>query len=786
MLFNTVKSKIILISALMLIMLSILLSAFAYLYLQSGKTLLLKGYSHYISNFAEKINKDIIRIEDNAKDLALQGEMFNHIDKDRNMALFTTINIFKNYPSSLGGGIWFEPNVIDPVKRWYCIYVYRNKNNEIIPDEQFETEEYDYLNKSWYKEIFPNVTKENNVAWSLPYYEKEGSNTLMVTAGAGIYDSNNKKIGISTVDWEISSIIKSVSEMKPTPSSFALFGDEDDNSIIASTDPYMDNSSLLGKPLNTLPWYNQNLINITYFDYHGQKFIPYVKSLNNGMVLIICIPKVELFYYLIKHVVILFVTFMIVGLLISILLYTGLKKYIDTPINKLSDIAHKIGEGNLNTEIKIEKPLEFAQLAKTFNNMAKDIRNITKERQSIESELSLAKEIQASSLPCVFPPFPDKKEFDIYAGMEAAKEVGGDFYDFYFIDDKNFMFLIADVSGKGVPAALFMMTTKTLINYIAQSGLPPKDMIETINRKICENNKQGFFITLLAGIVNIETGKVTFINCGHNPPLIKHENNDFKYLELEPNIVLGAFDSAEFNISEGILNSGDTICIYTDGVTEAINSSGEQFGEERLLQTINSITDGSVEDIQLNIKSKVKEFAQGVAQSDDMTMLTFRYNGKINKTEINDVIAKSIESLFNQDGNEYLKIYNNFATKENYKEFSLWLNDVIAKWQLNSDTTNKLQLISEELYTNIFSYAYPEKEGVVEVALIRENASIVCIFRDWGIPYNPLERPDPDVTLPPENRDMGGLGIYIVKNSVDEISYEYKDNSNVLKMTIFM
>ena len=780
MLFNTVKSKIILISALLLIMLSVLLSAFAYIYMQSGKTLLLKGYSHYISNFAEKINKDIIRIEDNAKDLALQGEMFNHIDKDRNMALFTTINIFKNYPNSLGGGIWFEPNIIDSAKRWYCIYVYRNKNNEIIPDEQFETEEYDYLNKSWYKEIFPNVTKENNVAWSLPYYEKEGSNTLMVTAGAGIYDSNNKKIGISTVDWEISSIIKSVSEMKPTPNSFAMFGDEDDNSIIASTDPYMENSSLLGKPLNTLPWYNKNLINITYFDYHGQKYIPYVKSLNNGMVLIICIPKAELFYHLKKHVIALFVIFMLMGVSISVLLYTSLKKYIDKPIKKLTDIAHKIGEGDLNTEIKLEKPYEFAQLAKTFNIMAKDIKTIAKERQSIESELSLAKKIQESSLPNVFPPFPDKKEFDIYAGMEPAKEIGGDFYDFYFIDDKNFMFLIADVSGKGIPAALFMMTTKTLINYIAQSGLSPKEMIETINKKICENNKQGFFITMLVGIVNTETGGITFINCGHNPPLIKHGGGDYKYLELESNIVLGAFDSAEFNVSEGVLNPGDTVCVYTDGITEAINISDEQFGEERLLETINTLKEENVISTQLGIKSKVKEFAQGVAQSDDMTMLTFRYNG-YNSSE-----SKTGENVSVQSNDGNIVIYNNFATKENYKEFSGWLNDIIAKWNLNHDAVNKLQLISEELYTNIFSYAYPEKEGIVEVALRKENSAVTCIFRDWGIPYNPLERPDPDVTLPPESRDCGGLGIYIVKNSVDEISYEYREGSNILKMTIFI
>ena len=762
--FNTVKSKIVLISAVMLIILSILLSFFAYLYLQNGKSLLLKGFSYHISNFAQKINKDIIRIEDNAKDLALQGAMFNKIDKNKNVALFTTINIFNNYPYSLGGGIWFEPYQIDKTKRLYCLYVYRNKNNEVVPDSEFETEEYNYLGKSWYKEIKSGLTPDDNTAWSLPYYEKEGSNTLMVTAGSGIY-SDGKIIGISTVDWEISSIIKSVSEMKPTPSSFALFGDKEHDSIIASTDPYIDNSSLLGKPLNTMPWYNENLKNITYFNYHGKKFIPYVKTLDNGMILVICIPKQELFYYLVKNVVILFVVFMILGLIISTLLYYGLKKYIDTPIEKLTDIAHKIGEGNLNTEIKIEKPLEFAQLADTFNNMAKDIRSITKDRQRIESELSLAKEIQASSLPNVFPPFPDKNEFNIFAGMEPAKEVGGDFYDFYFIDAENFMFLIADVSGKGVPAALFMMTTKTLINYIAQSGLEPKEMIETINRKICENNKQGFFITLFLGIVNIRTGKITYINCGHNPPLIKQNNEEFKYLELDSNIVLGAFGSSEFNIVESQLNYGDTVILYTDGITEAINSSDEQYGEKRLLQTVNRVYQNDIRAVQNNIKSDVKEFAQGVDQSDDMTMLIFKYNGKINSQK---------------------EIYTGTAKQENYKHFLNWLENVSNNWGLEQDIQGKLHIISEELYTNIFSYAYANHEGNVEITLEKENEKLTFIFKDNGVKYNPLEHEDPDVTLPPENRDMGGLGIFIVKNSVDEISYEYKDNTNILTMKIFV
>ena len=325
------------------------------------------------------------------------------------------------------------------------------------------------------------------------------------------------------------------------------------------------------------------------------------------------------------------------------------------------------------------------------------------------------------------------------------------------------MFLIADVSGKGVPAALFMMTTKTLINYIAQTSMEPKDIIQTINKKICENNKQGFFITLLAGIVNINTGKITFINCGHNPPLVKKNNGDFEYLKLDSNIVLGAFDSAEFNVSESVLNKGDTIFIYTDGITEAVNSSDEQYGETRLLETINTLKTESAKSIIEKIKTNVKEFAQGVAQSDDMTMLAFKYNGKVEKQK---------------------EVYTGIVKQENYQQFLSWLTSICNKWSINQEIAEKLHLVSEELYTNIFSYAYETHEGYLEAVLERDETGVTFILKDRGIPYNPLERPDPDVTLPPESRDMGGLGIFIVKNSVDEISYEYKDGFNILTMKL--
>ena len=744
----------------MLVTLSLLFCSFTFLFLKNSKSLILESYFHSIAVFADNINKEILKIEDNAKDLALQGEMFYKIDKNKKMAEDAVVRLFENYEDSLGGGIWFKPYSVNKKKKLYCVYVYRNKMNKVVPDPAFETKEYNYPKQSWYVDIMPKLEEGYKIAWSLPYHEKVGSRALMVTAGSGIY-YKNKLVGLSTVDWEIESIVNAVSQIKPTENSFALFADKTRDHIIATNDPYIDNNLLIGKSLYALPWYKDDLKQKTYFKYHNKKYIPYVKTLDNGMILIVNIPKHELFAILYKHVLVLFIGLMLISLTISALLYHVLKRYIDRPIDKLIQIANQIREGNLDTKIKIEKPEEFAKLAMTYSKMTEEIKNITKERERIESELSLAKAIQASTLPNVFPPFPDNTEFDIYAGMEPAKEVGGDFYDFYFIDKTHLMFLIADVSGKGVPAALFMMTAKTLINNIAQLGYSPQEMIKIINDKICSNNKHDFFVTALFGIVDINTGHLTFINCGHNPPLIKRADNSAEYLKLDSNIVMGIFGEVDFTVNEFNLNSGDTIIMYTDGITEAMNQEEELYGEERLLNIIKLNDSNDIKYLQNSIKENVREFTNNFPQSDDMTMLTFKYNGSTTK-----------------------EVYKNAAKREYYEQYLTWFQNVCQKLNITPDIQYKLDLISEEIYTNISSYAYPDNDGTIEISLQKEGDLTTIQFIDSGIPFNPLERPDPNTTDFPPDRAVGGFGIFIVKNYAEKISYESVDGKNILTVTV--
>lgn len=771
--FRTIKSKIIIIAAVMLAILLVAFSCFVYIFKVKTQQLMLQNYGYSINTFVQNLNKKIVRIEDNSKDLALIGSLFYKTDRSIPITNQAINKIFQNYPDSLGGGIWFEPYIVDSTKKRFCFYAYRNSADKIVLDESFASEEYDYHNQSWYKEISSEITKEHSTAWSLPYFEKQGSKKMMITVGTGIY-YGDKLVGLSTVDWDLYAIFQDLSAMKPIEKSFAFFegdkiikdsfallADLDEDYIIVSNDPYLNNSSLTGKSVKNIPWYNKSLNKITYFDYHNKKYVPYVKSLDNGLTLIICIPKNGMFRGINKFVSFMLMLVLFIVFVIPQMLYVALKRNIIKPINKLMHIANKISHGE-NVKIKIDKPEEFAMLASTFDKMTQDIKSVTKEREKINSELSIAKAIQLSSLPNVFPAFPDNTDFDIYAYMAPAKEVGGDFYDFYFIDDKNLLFLIADVSGKGVPAALFMMTVKTLISNMVQMSGPSKELIKNINKKICENNSQGFFVTMLSGVVNTKTGKVIFVNCGHNPPMIKRNGDKFEYLKMNSNIALGVFEDIDFELYETELAPGDIIFTYTDGVTEATNTQGEMFGEDKLEECMSNIDENSdVYEIINHVKNEVSNFAGAAEQSDDITMLTFKYQ----KSE-----------------KRRLKQYKAPASMANYRAFYTWLHNECKEFNISPELMNKIDMCAEEIYANVSFYAYNGEIGDINVLMKKSEKYVVVVFKDNGIEYNPLEKPDPDITLPPEDRPLGGLGIFMVKEMADDILYERINNRNVLAL----
>ena len=758
--FKTIRSKIAAISISMLLVLGIVISVFICIYLKNSKSLVIQSCYYNIAVFAQDINKEVLKIEGSAKELSLIGEGYEEKRGGKNVLEQATVKVFENSQDTLGGGIWFNPYYILPYKKLFCVYAFRNKNNKVVTDDEFETEEYNYPNQKWYKEIKAGIKSRHDVIWTTPYYEKEGSKTIMLTAGSGIF-KESEVVGISTADWDITSIVDKIRNMRPTENSFALFGDVKNDCIIVTTDPHLDGLELLGQPLNKIPWYNTNLKNITYMDYAGKTYIPYVKNLDNGMVFIVCVPEDELFHFIFLHTAGLLFALILVCVMISVLLYAVLKNNVQKPIDKLIAIANKISNGEIDERFEIKNPEEFSKLASTFDKMTQDIRNITKEQQRINSELSIAQKIQYATLPTIFPPYPDKTEFDIYASMDAAKEVGGDFYDFYFIDNDLLMVLVADVSGKGVPAALFMMTVKTIISNTAQDNIKIEDLAKEINRKVYENNKNGFFVTALIGIINTKTGELVFINCGHNPPLIKRKDEKSEYIKVESNIVLGLFDNAKFEMNKTYLSKGDILLMYTDGATEAMNEKEELYGDTRLKNSLDNVKSNDVKNLVDEIKSEIYNFMDNMPQSDDITFLTLKYKGSTDMTA-----------------------YEAIAEVSSYGNLLKYMNEFCEKEQLDMKISQKLELVIEEIFTNICSYAYPDSKGNVRIEMLNKDGKITVRFEDWGIKYNPLEKEDPDINLSTDKRPIGGLGIFMVKNAVQNIEYEYKDNKNILTLTL--
>ncbi|MDR0444570.1 MAG: SpoIIE family protein phosphatase [Treponema sp.] len=311
------------------------------------------------------------------------------------------------------------------------------------------------------------------------------------------------------------------------------------------------------------------------------------------------------------------------------------------PITVLQEGVQRIANGNLEHNIDIRTGDEIETLGLSVNKMAVDLRDyianlqkVTAEKERIGAELNVARDIQASMLPCIFPPFPDRPEFDIYAIMQPAKEVGGDFYDFFLIDNNTLAVVIADVSGKGVPAALFMVIAKTLIKNNAQNGKSPKEVFETVNKLLCENNETGMFVTVFMGYLDIPSGRFTYVNAGHNPPLFltareKANGARFDWLQTKPGLMLAFLKTAVYSQNEIMLNPGDELLLYTDGITEAMNNEKLLFGEERLLETANSYPDLPLKEFTVSFKREIDEFAQGEEQADDITMLSLRYRGQV-------------------------------------------------------------------------------------------------------------------------------------------------------------
>lgn len=454
------------------------------------------------------------------------------------------------------------------------------------------------------------------------------------------------------------------------------------------------------------------------------------------------------------------------------------ERKISRPIEKLAQIAGHYYSGHatdtqreemLNAcKTYVKESTEVGELARSYVFMIRDLekyvenlQNIMAEKERINAELTLASEIQAHMLPCIFPAFPEHSEFGIYALMHPAKEVGGDFYDFFMVGENKLAMVVADVSGKGVPAALFMVITKTLIKNYTQTGMEPAEVFTTVNRLLCDGNDAGLFVTAWMGVLEISDGTLSFVNAGHNPPLIKKADGKFEYLRERGGFVLAGMDNIRYRQNILKIKPGDRLFLYTDGVTEATDPQQQLYGEDRLRDFLNSHSSYSTEQILKELQTDLQVFGGDAPQFDDITMLLLDFKGA--------------EAMAEQ---------NFEAKEENIAEMLEFVESELEKAACCMKMQTAICVAMEEIFVNIARYAYPGGGGSAKIAIgiDRETNIATFVVSDRGIAFNPLERADPDITLSAEQREVGGLGIFIVRKTMDSIAYIRENDENKLTM----
>ena len=419
-------------------------------------------------------------------------------------------------------------------------------------------------------------------------------------------------------------------------------------------------------------------------------------------------------------------------------------------------ISPPIVEARVKTHLALRR--NMAELQKAYGV-------IEAQKDRMEEELNVGRDIQMSMVPQKFPAFPDRDEFSIHAALHPAREVGGDFYDFFFIDENRLCFCVGDVSGKGVPAALFMAVARTLIKARANDDKSTASILTRVNDEISRDNKAYMFVTLFVGILDTVTGEMVYTNAGHNPTYIRKADGNLERLDTLHGPVVGAREGLAYKEDRVRLSKNDIILMYTDGVTEARNPEKEFFEEQRLKKLLSAHEFDSSETLVETTVAAVKEFEDGADQFDDITVLTLQFLKQPQAVEIPVLDMKLKNQLTEID-----------RFKESFNAFS-------DKNGIPTPIRRELNIVFDDLLNNVVSYAYQDDaEHEIEVRVEVAGERIIVSIADDGIPFNPFDAETPDTNLALEERTIGGLGIHLVLNVMDKVAYQRRTDKNVLTM----
>jgi len=689
--------------------------------------------------------------------------------------------IVRHNKEIFGSCVAFDPFAYDEGKYFFAPYYYRQRDSLLY--KNLGSNEYDYFFLDWYhkpKELGKPI-------WTEPYFDENGGNIIMATYSVPFYrqqDDSASFTGIVTVDIDLSWLSSIIDSLNIVRSGYAYLLSKEGTFLSHPDQSYIMNESIFSLADK---YDNDELRRIGYEMTSGKSgFIPY-KPINmegnawlyyshlptSGWSIAIVFPEDELLAEL-HYLFLTLVALALGGILLIFIVITLISKRITRPIEKLAKVTANFGLGNFDVKLpKVKRNDEIGQLTNAFNQMRtelkgyiKNLEETTAAKNRIESELKIAHDIQQGIIPKIFPPFPEREDVDLYAVLDPAKEVGGDLYDFFFLDDKRLVFAIGDVSGKGVPASLFMAITRTLLRAKAVGKITSPEIVTNINKELCIDNDNAMFVTFFLGILDLESGELDFCNAGHNYPYILHQGNLPAQLNQTHGTPLGLFEEIQYKSGNLILDKGDSLVLFTDGIPEAMDKEGNLFGDSRLEEILKLFgQDHSPENITKKLLDETKTFEIGAEQSDDITILVLTYFNNFGAEKLEDKMFLEIENKV-----------------EEISKINALVDRACEEWGLNPANGHKINLALEEIVSNIINYGFADDvKHLISINIERLETAIRLTVEDEGAAFNPLDQEDPgSLDKPVEEREIGGLGIFFLKQFMDHLEYRREAGKNIL------
>ena len=699
-----------------------------------------------------------------------------HPDNADSMFVYSR-GMLLNNPDFYNCSIAFEPYYFKDKGRYFSAYT--KHIDDSLRTIQGGSDHYQYFFTDWY--LMSQLL--GKPCWTEPYMELDvATNTSeMVTSYCQtIKDRQGKVIGVINTSLSITWLSQTISAVKPYPNSYSIMIGRGGTYFVNPDTTKITRQTIFTQ---TLEQPDTALAALGYAMTHGEEgikqmningkdsYVFYKPLGQTGCSMAIVCPESDIFsgFDRLRRTIMTIVT---IGLLLMLYFFIRIITRELKPLQRLAEEAETIASGQFDTMLPdFQRIDEIGQLSHSFGNMQQslvkyieELKDTTAQKASIESDLRIASDIQMGMLPEKFPTREDRDDVQLYASLTPAKEVGGDLFDFYFRDEKLF-FCIGDVSGKGVPASLFMAVTRSTFRTVSAHESMPDRIVTTMNKTIADMNKTFMFVTLFVGVLDLPTGRLRYCNAGHDAPLLVGAG--VGELPCDANIPVGFRPKWKYSLQEAQIFTGTTIFLFTDGLTEAMDANQAQFEMERINDVARRALANQQQDprqLIARMTEAVHEFVGDAEQSDDLTMMAIQYI----RQQSNIKMQKSI--VLSSDLQEVPRL-NEFV------------EEVCQTTGFDEIATMQIKIAVEEAVVNVMKYAYPSGQpGDVTIETASNDVRLKFTIIDSGQPFDPTVQPEVDTTLPAKERKIGGLGIHIMRQNMDSINYERMGNLNVLTL----